>query len=255
MKLAIPVLVLSVLLAACVSNAPESSRNPEQMEKEAADYNLQLGIGYLRQGEYQLALEKLKKSAEQDPTVPETHMALGYLYEQINEPKDAESHLRRAARLAPDDPEVQNTFGVFLCKQGSAKEALKSFDKAALAPLYRTPEAAYTNAGVCARTSGMPDEADEYFRKALAKNANYDEALLQLASLNFERANYFPARAFTERFLQNHKATPEALLLGVNIERAMGNTEAAGVYAARLAREFPGSAEARQVLERRPDGY
>jgi type IV pilus assembly protein PilF len=254
MSKTLPLLALSIVLGACVSNAPENSKNPQEMEKDAADYNLQLGIGYLRQGEYQLALDKLKKSAEQDPSVPETHMALGYLYEQINEPEKAESQLRQASRLAPNDPEVLNTFGVFLCKQGSVKEALASFDKAALAPLYRTPEAAYTNAGVCARTSNRPDEAEAYFRKALGKNPNYDEALLQLASLSFERANYFPARAFIERFLQGNRATPEALYLGVRIENAMGNSDAVNNYATRLLREFPESAEARQVLEQRRNG-
>lgn len=248
------VLTFSVLFSACVSNAPEPSKSSDEMAREAAQYNLELGVGYLRQGELQLALDKLKKSVEQDPSLPEAHMALGFLYERIEQPDDAEKHMRRAAKLAPDNPQVMNAFGVMQCQHGSTEEALKTFSRAAAIPLNRNPESAYTNAGVCARDGGKLDEADQFFRKALAKNPRYDEALLQLASLNYERQDYFPARAFIERFLQANKATAEALMLGVRIERAMANTSVGDDYAARLLREFPDSPEARQLLEQRRDG-
>jgi len=224
------------------------------MASEAAQYNLELGVGYLRKGELQMALDKLKKAVEQDPSLADAHMALGFLYEQIDEPGNAEKHMRRAAKLAPDDPQVLNAFAVMQCQHGSTEEALKTFSRAAGIPLNRSPEAAYTNAGVCARDGGMLDEADQYFRKALAKNPSYDEALLQLASLNFERQDYFSARAFIERFLQGNKATAEALMLGVRIETAMANTSIGNDYAARLLREFPDSPEARQLLEQRRNG-
>lgn len=248
------VLTVTLLVSACVSDAPRSSKGAKQMEQDAADYNLQLGVGYLRQGEYQLALDKLNKSLEQNPSLAETHMALGYLYEQTNQTEEAETHLRRASRLAPENPEIQNAYAVFLCKQGSVSEALKAFDKAAVVPLYRTPEVAYTNAGVCARGAGRLDDADAYFRKALGVNKNYDEALLQLASLNFDRREYFSARAFVERYLQQYKATPEVLWLGARIEKAMGNTAAANEYGQRLLSGFADSAEAGLFLEQRRNG-
>jgi type IV pilus assembly protein PilF len=163
-------------------------------------------------------------------------------------------HLRRASKLAPENPEVQNAYAVFLCKQGSVSEALKAFDKAAMVPLYRTPEVAYTNAGVCARGAGRLNDADTYFRKALAVNKNYDEALLQLASLNFDRGEYFPARAFVERYLQTYKATAEVLWLGVRIEQAMSNNAAAAKYAERLLSGFPDAAETGLLLEQQRNG-
>lgn len=254
MKKTCLVLMVSVLFSACVSNAPESSKSTDEMAREAAQYNLDLGVGYLRKGELQLALDKLKKAVDQDPSLADAHMALGFLYEQIEQPADAEKHMRRAAKLAPDNPQVMNAFGVMQCQHGATDEALKTFSRAAAIPLNRSPESAYTNAGVCARDGGKLDEADQFFRKALAKNPEYDEALLQLASLNFERQDYFPARAFIERFLQAHKATAEALMLGVRIERAMANTSVGNDYAARLLREFPDSPEARQLLEQRRNG-
>lgn len=248
------VLALSGMVSACVSNAPEPNRTRDELDREAAQYNLQLGVGYLRQGELEMALGKLKKAIEQDPSLAEAHMALGLLYEQVDEPSEAGRYYRKATRLAPENPEILNAHGVFLCKNDQLKDALSTFDKAAAVPLYRTPEAAFTNAGVCARNAGKLDEADHYFRKALARNARYNEALLQMASLNFDRQAFFPARAYLERFLGNHPATPEALWLGLQIERGMTNGAASEGYARRLLDEFPDSAEARRLKERRQHG-
>jgi len=242
-------MMTSLLLAGCVSNAPKSSKDREVSEKEAASYNLQLGVGYLRKGELQLAKEKLEKAVQQDPGRADAHMALAFLYEQIQQLGDADEHYRRATRLDPDNADVLNTYGAFLCKQGRTREAVQAFERAASRPLYRTPEAAYTNAGVCVRKDGKLDAADTYFREALARNPRYAEALVQLTSLNLEQKNYMAARAFLQRFMQDNKPTAEMLLLGVRVERAMGDAEAAGRYAAQLKKNFPDSAEARQLRE------
>lgn len=248
------VLALSGMVSACVSNAPEPNRTRDQLDKEAAQYNLQLGVGYLRQGELEMALAKLKKAVEQDPSLAEAYMAMGLLYEQADEPGEAGGYYRKATKLAPDNPDILNAHGVFLCKHDQVKDALSAFDKAAAIPLYRTPEAAFTNAGVCARAAGKSEEAELYFRKALARNARYNEALLQMASLNFDLKAFFPARAYLERYLGNHPATPEALWLGLQIERGMANATASESYARRLLDEFPDSAEARRLKESRRHG-
>ena len=114
---------------------------------------------------------------------------------------------------------------------------------AARNPLYRTPEAALTNAGVCAR--GIPDNeaAEEYFRQALAHVPGYREALIQLADLNYMTEDYFQARAFLERYLQYGPASADALILGVRIEVAQGDEPAAAAYKQRLETEFPSAAK------------
>ncbi len=147
-------------------------------------------------------------------------------------------------RLAPDSPDILNTYGGYLCRQNRREEGIELFLKAARNPLYRTPEAALTNAGVCARGIPDPDQAEEYFRQALARVPGYREALIQLADLNFGTREYLQAQAFLERYLQYGNATPDALALGARIEAAQGNDEAAAEYRNRLRREFPSAARA-----------
>jgi type IV pilus assembly protein PilF len=241
------------MLAACVSNSGEARKDKQSSDKDAASYNLQLGVGYLRRGDLQLAKDKLEKAVEQDPDLADAHMALAFLYEQIQQEADAERHFKRATRLEPNNPDVQNTYGAFLCKQGKTREAVAAFEKAAGIPLYRTPEAAYTNAGVCVLNDGQLDAADRYFREALGKNPRYGEALLQLASLSLQREQYLPARAFLQRYLDGNKPNAEVLWLGVRIERAMGDAEAAKRYSSQLKKNFPESDETRQLLESEQD--
>jgi len=52
-------------------------------------------------------------------------------------------------------------------------------------PLYRYPEAVYTNAGICAHMRPDPELADSYFRKALQANPKYPPALRQMVKSSF----------------------------------------------------------------------
>ena len=92
-------------------------------------------------------------------------------------------------------------------------------------------------------------KSESYFRQALRYNANYAEALLQMALLMYSNENAMQARAFVQRFLMANAATAEVLFLGVQIENALGDDAARTQLANRLLRDFPTSAEARQLLE------
>lgn len=236
-------LLVAAVLAACAS-APTDSR---VSDKEAARYNVQLGMNYLQRGDLESARDKLERAVQQDPSLPSAHSALGILYERVGDSRRAGEHLRRAARLEPDDPNMQNIYGGFLCRRGERREGIRHFEMAAANAYYRTPEAALTNAGVCAR--GIPDveAAEAFFRRALDSNRNYAEALLQLAELSLERQQGLQARAFIQRYESIAATTSFSLDLGRRIELLAGNQGAAGDYAERLRREFPNSPEARRL--------
>ena len=55
--------MLGLALAACTT----TDSNPQKADmEEAARLNAQLGIDYMRKGQYELALEKLQKAIDQD---------------------------------------------------------------------------------------------------------------------------------------------------------------------------------------------
>ena len=89
--------------------------------------------------------------------------------------------------------------------------------------------------------------AETVLRKALERSPNNAEALFQLASVLYEKGDYFKARAFMQRFEVGRPAAPESLMLGRNIELRLGNGSAASEYTRRLLQSFPESQQARAL--------
>jgi type IV pilus assembly protein PilF len=237
------VLLVAVALAGCVT-APRDTR---VSDKDAARFNVQLGMNYLQRGDLEGAREKLERALQQDPSLPGAHAALGILYERAGDPRRAKDHLRRAVRLAPEDPNMLNNLGGFLCRHGEPGEGIRHFESAATNAYYRTPEMALANAGVCARTIPDLKAAENYFRRALDLNRNHAESLLQLADLSLEVERGLQARAFLQRYEAVGPTTPYSLRLGHRVEIAQGDQRAAAAYASRLRKEFPDSREARDL--------
>lgn len=240
------VLGLAVAMAGCVTTSSRPQPAPASRD-DAAQYNLQLGVSYLRQNNLQAAREKLEKALEQDSGLATAHSALGIVFERLEDPAGAERHYRRAVDLDGSDPDNLNALAVFTCtRKQKPDDALKLFDRALAIPL--SVRAAnrpmlYTNAGTCAKQVDLA-RSEAYLRGALAENAQYRDALFQLADVTFERGNSLQARGFIERYLAGGKATAAALWLGVRIEQALNDANAARTYGEQLRSEFPGSPEA-----------
>lgn len=244
-----PVLVL--LLAACTATGPGvRTDNPDSERQEAARVNTDLGLQYLHQGQLQLSLEKLERALVHDPSYVDAHTVLAALYEQIGDSKKAEQHYRRAAQLRPKGGAELNNYGTFLCKLGRHAEAQQWFQRALQDPFYRTPAIALANSGTCLLQAGRRDEAEAALRQALELQPGNAEALSQLASVLYEKGEYFNARAFIQRYESTAPVMPSTLLLARNIELKLGNASQAAEYTQRLLREFPDSTEAKALAAR-----
>ncbi|MBM4197563.1 MAG: type IV pilus biogenesis/stability protein PilW [Gammaproteobacteria bacterium] len=244
------VALVATALAGCVTSTtrPGTPASPD----EAARYNMQLGISYLRQGDYKAAQEKLERALATDDRLGLAHMGLGVVLEKLGDPAGAERSYRRAVALEGENPDALNALAVFLCLQKQERaEALRLFDRALAVPPARAESnkaMINTNAGTCAKRGSL-DRAETYLRAALAIDPQFPAALLQMADVAFTRGVFLQARAFLERFLVAAPATPDALWLGFRIEQAQGSAAAAADYADRLKRDFPESIETRQLIE------
>jgi len=246
------VLVVSLALGACVTSGPPPSslKKSETSEADkAGQLNKQLGTVYLRQGNLALAKEKLERAEKYNPRDPELHTVLAVLYERLNIPAEVDKHYRTAMRLAPKDPQVLNNYAVYLCQNGRNEDGVKLFLESARNPLYRTPELAYTNAGVCLRKAKKYDEAAGSFLRALQIRPNLGEAAYQYADLAMEQGDLQKAREQVDKYLASFDATADLLLVGVRLTRAQGDRVAEEKYTRRLRVEFPGSQQLRSLGE------
>jgi type IV pilus assembly protein PilF len=239
-------LASALLTSACVSSGPPLG---EKDNEAAAAYNLQLGIDYFRQGNLSQAKEKLDRSMQQNPKNAQIYVASGMLYDRLGETHKADQYFDKAVSLDPKNGEVVNSYAVFLCRKGEYVKGEQLAVQAATNPLYKTPEAAYFNAGNCAADAGHAASAEKHFRNALALRPNFAAALLQMAQLEFKAGNYLPSRAFLERFQQSAKPTSESLWLLVRVEYALGNARLSADYARRLKEDFPTAPETKFLLE------
>ncbi|MBS0365384.1 MAG: type IV pilus biogenesis/stability protein PilW [Proteobacteria bacterium] len=240
--------VLGMLLCACGTTASQ-----ETSSKDAARYNVQLGIGYLRQGDIPLAKTKLDRALQQDPDNADVHSARALLFQRMGEQDKADAEFRASLRLAPQNPDMVNNYAVYLCEAGRTDEGVKRFQEAARNALYRTPEAAYTNAGVCLRAAHRDEEARASFIRALQIRPGFAEAAFQLGNLQFQHNELAQARATVDGFIATSGATADLLLLGTRVARAQGDRIGAQHYARRLTLDFPGTDQARAVAAPNPN--
>jgi len=249
----IAVLLMGLLLATAAPAQQEASPDPQV---EAARINARLAMEYMKREQLTVARDRIEKALKQNPRDLTVQLSAGLVYERLLDTRRAEKHFRMALRADARSPEAQNALGAFLCRNKEFSKGEAMFLKAAGNPLYRTPEVAYTNAGVCARSAKAPERAEKYLRQALSVRSVYPETFLQLAGVLHDRGNHLQARAFIERFLAVAPATPDVLLLGHQIEIAMNDRAAAMVFGERLRKEFPESVQLRVLddIERRNPG-
>lgn len=236
------------LLTACAttggSSAPKDSK-----ARQTAELNTSMGREYLERGQLEIALEKLKKAVAADPDYAPAHTMLAVLHEQLGERATAEKHYRLAVEAAPDNGDVNNNYGVFLCHSGNRKAAENYFKVAMKDPFYRTPAVVFANAGSCELDNGNLEKAEQYLRQSLDYEPKFPDALLPMASVQYQIGQYLRARAFLQRYEQAGAESAQSLLLGWQIEQRLGNSTAAQAYGQRLLNRFPESAQAGSVLE------
>lgn len=239
MKIRLLLAAAGLALAACTTTEVQQPGAKPDL-KEAASLNTQLGIDYMRSGQMELALEKLKRAVDQDPDLAVAHSTLALVYQRKGDTQLAEEHYREALDLNKNDPGTLNNFGVFLCGQGKIEDAEEAFLKAAKSTDNTVPADAWANAGVCVRRDKKnPGRSEEYFRQALALNPRHSNALAQMALVSFERKDYLRARAFLSRYEAVTKPAPEMLALGARNERLLGDLSAARSYERRLRADYP----------------
>lgn len=248
-KLHFLLLIASVLITACGGEERVRRDKSEADLKRASELNVQLGVGYIKRGQLEVAQEKLYKAIDQDPENVEAHTTMAVLMMKIGEMSEAENYYLEAIDIKEKDPVLRNSYGTYLCKVGRIDEALEEFQLAYTNPFYDTPYLAYSNAGTCLLQAGDYKKAEAYLRRALRKQPKLSGALLSMAELGVKTKKYLMARAYSQRYHALAEPSAESLWIQVQAERALGATEHYRKYAKLILSDFPDSNEAGWVEE------
>jgi type IV pilus assembly protein PilF len=241
-------IVLILSLSACGS-APKDPVTGKTDSRKAAEVNTSLGQEYFQRGQYEVAMDKLNKAIEEDPSYAPAHTVLAVLHERLGQTDKAGVEYKAAVKAAPDNGDVNNNYGVYLCQYGRGSEADRYFSHAITDPFYRTPQVALANAGSCALQRNELDKAEGFLRKSLEYDAGYNDALMPMAVISFRQGKHLRARAFLQRYEASGALTADSLILGYRIETELGDLDAANRYITELLDRFPDSEQLRQIEE------
>lgn len=150
---------------------------------KAATFNVQLGLGYLKQGDRPRAKKKLLTALKQEPTSADVNAALAYYFEQTNEVAEAKKFYLKALEFSSNSGAQLNNYGTFLCRQANYKEAEHYFLRAVKDEQYVNTAGAYENAGLCALAIPDNEKARLYFTRAINQDPARRVSLYELVKL------------------------------------------------------------------------
>lgn len=266
----LPVITISLYLSGCgpaaivnavgqtVNNAAYNAaerdlnrpykKSDDEKALEIATANMNVGIEYMRQGDNEKAMIKLKRAIEVKPDLAPAYNVLGLLYQRLGDLNTAENNFKESLSLEPNNSSTKNNYGLFLCSNGRIAEAEKMFLDAADNPLYATPEIALTNAGICT-LSEKRDAAEIYFRQALNKDPTFPYALIEMADIAYKKREYGLAHNYFKRYKERNRHTPKSLWLGIRIGSELGLKDDVSSYVLLLRNQYPDTEEAKQMSE------
>jgi type IV pilus assembly protein PilF len=253
-KLFFVALASAGLIAGCAqvqqqrgSSAPELSNTVKPTESELlvsfAKAATELAAGWFQQGQFGTALEELENATRVLPTYAPAYGMYGLVHHALKEDGKAETYFQKALAISPDNGELRNNYGWFLCRTSREAESVEQFEKAAADPLYRTPDLALQYAAQCATRIGKMQIAEGAYRRILLNDRESLVANLGLAEVTYRVGRFGDARNFVRSVMNAPQVAASTLYLGVCIETRMGDRNAANSYVAQLKNRYPNAVE------------
>lgn len=165
------VLVSSILFLTSCASKPHLVQQTKR--EQMALLNVELGLGYLEQGQRARAKTKLTQALAFCPNLPETKGAMAYFRELVGDHIEADQLYREAIQIATNKGAVYNNYGAYLCRQTRYPEADSAFLEALKDKNYARTAEVYENAGLCVLKSSstgdtqLQKKAEDYFKQAL----------------------------------------------------------------------------------------
>lgn len=250
-------MALAVLLAGCAGKAevprPESQIRPEQAtnfptptvadDQARARARTDLGIAYLRAGRYDIALEEGQLAIAHLSSHAPAHNLLALVFMALGKNDQAEAAFRQAIRFAPDNPEIANNYGWFLCQTGRIKESFTYFNQVLRNPLHRTPATVLHNMGICALMNNDDVAGEAFLFRALKLDPGMLRAYYLLADLDYRRGRFADARTWLKSLHERIQPTAETTWLALRIDRKLGDRKGEAAHHEILRGKFRDSPE------------
>ena len=234
-----------LILFSCSANQP-SLFKPTDESSEIVQRHLDLGIGYMRNGDYPRAKEKLNRALEIEPESASIHGTFGLLFQLEGEVELAEEYFLAAIRYDSESARTRNLYGAFLFSEERYFESIDQLRKASDNRFYPNRPSVFENLGVAYSKIDDKSAAEQAFTRAVQLNPEQTRALLELAVIRFDQQNYIESRDLYRRHVATAPKSPRALLLCVRLARVFRQHDEEASCAEVLEGIYPSSKEYRE---------
>lgn len=240
-----------VFISGCagISDASRPINSPVPVDREkAAQARLALGLAYLERDNLKQAYLNLRKAADYSGDNYQTHLAMALYEQRIGEYDNARRSYEAAFKLAPNQGDVLNRYGAFLCKTGDYAQAQRLFDLALNTTNYDMMAAALENIGYCYLEQKQYLRAQEFLSRALKHEPAKSKNLLVVTEHYLTARQHEPVAVLLDIYQQNSPITAESLWLQIRFASLNGDSAGVERYGRRLAEHFSHSEQYKQFL-------
>ena len=154
---------MRVLFLALLTGCVSQKRKQQSLAQES------LGAAYLREANPAAAVNVLREAVRLDPRNPAAWEKLALAYMAQGTLEDSETAFLRALRLAPNQAELRNNYGLLLLQLERRSEAIVQFNSALEDITYRSPALVLNNLGYSLYGEGRNEEAQQRLNDAIRR--------------------------------------------------------------------------------------
>ncbi len=229
--------VIALSLTACGSNNSASYADIDQIE--AAKTRISLGLTYLQNGNFNQAKANLDKAINFAPDLMDSHFAMAFYYQSVEEVALAEKYYQQALSIDDRNADLLNSYGAFLCLQGHYTSAEQYLMQAINSQQYSHTASSYENLAICSQAQANISEAIGYLKTALSHEPGRLKSAYLLLEMTVSGERWDEAKMALQKYEKVAPVSARSLDFAVQIEQGLGNRENAQGYADMLARLFP----------------
>jgi len=182
-----------LLIGGCAASPPT---------KKNADFYYKMGLSALNEGDVQNAFVQFQTAMRLDEHNKDVLNSLGLVYLQLEDYDKSIELFQRAVSRDESFSDAYNNLGVVYIKKRQWDNALDAFKRAVDNPLFRSPDRAFFNMGLCYYRIGRYDTAVGSFRDAAMRNSQFPLPFYWLALTYNRTARYGEAAAALTRGLE-----------------------------------------------------
>lgn len=241
--------LFTLFLASCASQKldsmpPENNPTAANVEQQKrAAIRLQLAIDYYQQGQHKVALEEIRQALLVSPDLVDAYSVRALIFMDLNDKQRAEDNFVHALKLAPNNSDLLNNFGWFLCQNGKEKDSIQYFEKVLKDQSYSSPVKVLGNAGVCSLRLKDIVSAERYFMMGFREQPGNPSINANLAKILYDKGEYEKAKFYINRVVKAEVMAADVLWLALKIENKLNDQQAVISLGTQLRRRHPTSKE------------